>query len=142
MKVALRLMKQEAAKKSKIRTFGHGVKVLVVLPVIDYVVIFSHSWKDHMMHLAELFERLWKEKLAINLAKTEFAKAEVMFLGHNTGHGKMTLRNVKLRAIEEFLRPSSKKEGRPVPSTDTLIRLTKLILTLNNFSFNSSHFLQ
>eukprot|EP00061_Rhincodon_typus_P005998 g26165.t1 len=28
------------------------------------------------------------------------------------------------------------------PSTDTLIRFTELILTLNNFSFNSSHFLQ
>eukprot|EP00061_Rhincodon_typus_P004254 g22130.t1 len=27
------------------------------------------------------------------------------------------------------------------PSTDTLICLTELILTLNNFSFNSSHFL-
>eukprot|EP00061_Rhincodon_typus_P001998 g16349.t1 len=28
------------------------------------------------------------------------------------------------------------------PSTDTVIHLTKLVLTLNNFSFNSSHFLQ
>eukprot|EP00061_Rhincodon_typus_P017437 g46130.t1 len=28
------------------------------------------------------------------------------------------------------------------PSTDTLICLTKLVLTLNNFSFHSSHFLQ
>eukprot|EP00061_Rhincodon_typus_P013051 g39179.t1 len=28
------------------------------------------------------------------------------------------------------------------PFTDTLIRFTKLVLTLNNFSFNSSHFLQ
>eukprot|EP00061_Rhincodon_typus_P003029 g19111.t1 len=28
------------------------------------------------------------------------------------------------------------------PSTDTLIRLTELVLTLNNVSFNSSHFLQ
>eukprot|EP00061_Rhincodon_typus_P001462 g14865.t1 len=28
------------------------------------------------------------------------------------------------------------------PSTDTLIRLAELILTLNNFSFNSSYFLQ
>eukprot|EP00061_Rhincodon_typus_P006159 g26498.t1 len=28
------------------------------------------------------------------------------------------------------------------PSTDTLIRLTELVLTLKNFSFNSSHFLQ
>eukprot|EP00061_Rhincodon_typus_P016158 g44221.t1 len=28
------------------------------------------------------------------------------------------------------------------PSTNTFIRLTKLVHTLNNFSFNSSHFLQ
>eukprot|EP00061_Rhincodon_typus_P002403 g17469.t1 len=28
------------------------------------------------------------------------------------------------------------------PSADTLIRLAELVLTLNNFSFNSSHFLQ
>eukprot|EP00061_Rhincodon_typus_P002859 g18678.t1 len=28
------------------------------------------------------------------------------------------------------------------PSSDTLIRLTELVLTLNNFSFNVSHFLQ
>eukprot|EP00061_Rhincodon_typus_P001648 g15371.t1 len=28
------------------------------------------------------------------------------------------------------------------PSTNTLIYLTKLVLTLNNFSFNSSHILQ
>ena len=34
-----------------------------------------------MEHLAELFERLRKAKLVINLAKTEFAKAEVTFLG-------------------------------------------------------------
>eukprot|EP00061_Rhincodon_typus_P003126 g19355.t1 len=27
-------------------------------------------------------------------------------------------------------------------STDTVIRLTKLILSLNNYSFNSTHFLQ
>eukprot|EP00061_Rhincodon_typus_P019121 g9303.t1 len=28
------------------------------------------------------------------------------------------------------------------PSTDTLIRLAELVLTINNFSFNSSNFLQ
>eukprot|EP00061_Rhincodon_typus_P014390 g41379.t1 len=77
---------------------------------IDDLVIFSHSWKDHMENLAELFERLWEAKLAINLAKTESAKAEVTFLGHNIGHRRMTLRNMKMKAIEEFPRPSSKEE--------------------------------
>eukprot|EP00061_Rhincodon_typus_P002948 g18883.t1 len=33
-------------------------------------------------------------------------------------------------------------QAQPVLSTDILIRLTKLVLTLNNVSFNSSNFLQ
>eukprot|EP00061_Rhincodon_typus_P012584 g38412.t1 len=41
---------------------------------IDNLVIFSHSWKAHMVHLAELFEGQWKSKLVTNLAKTEFVK--------------------------------------------------------------------
>eukprot|EP00061_Rhincodon_typus_P001001 g13404.t1 len=43
-----------------------------------------------------------------------------------------------LKALRIFLscRPDQS------PSTDTLFRLTELVLTLNNFSFNSSHFLQ
>ncbi|XP_048461245.1 uncharacterized protein LOC125484857 [Rhincodon typus] len=43
-----------------------------------------------------------------------------------------------LKALRFFLsrRPDQS------PSTDTLIRLAELVLTLNNFSFNSSHFLQ
>eukprot|EP00061_Rhincodon_typus_P003247 g19624.t1 len=43
-----------------------------------------------------------------------------------------------LKALRFFLscRPNQSS------STNALIRLTELILTLNNFSFNSSHFLQ
>eukprot|EP00061_Rhincodon_typus_P009475 g33020.t1 len=37
---------------------------------------------------------------------------------------------------------ASRYSAQPVPSTNTLIRLTKLVLTLNDFSFNSSHFLK
>eukprot|EP00061_Rhincodon_typus_P012186 g37763.t1 len=37
---------------------------------------------------------------------------------------------------------SWKKRPEPFPSTTTLFRLAKFILTLNNFSFNSSHFHQ
>eukprot|EP00061_Rhincodon_typus_P003569 g20410.t1 len=43
-----------------------------------------------------------------------------------------------LKALRFFL---SRKPNQS-PSTDTHIRLTKLVLTLNNFSFNSFHFLQ
>ncbi|XP_059506800.1 uncharacterized protein LOC132210482 [Stegostoma tigrinum] len=55
-------------------------------------------------------ERLWKAKLVTNLAKTKFAKAEVMLLGHKIGHGRKTPRNPKMKPIEEFPRPSLKKD--------------------------------
>eukprot|EP00061_Rhincodon_typus_P004271 g22175.t1 len=44
------------------------------------------------------------------LKEWEFVKAEVMFLWHNIRHRWTTLRNVKIKAVEEFPRPSSKKE--------------------------------
>eukprot|EP00061_Rhincodon_typus_P000719 g12550.t1 len=45
---------------------------------------------------------------------------------------------IPLKALRFFLtrRPDQS------PSTDTLICFTELVLTLDNFSFNSSHFLQ
>ncbi|XP_059497483.1 uncharacterized protein LOC125449240 [Stegostoma tigrinum] len=63
-----------------------------------------------MVHLAELFERLQNAKLLINLAKTEFAKAEVMPLERNIGHRRMNLSGVKMKIIKEFPRSSLKKE--------------------------------
>ncbi|XP_072438985.1 uncharacterized protein [Chiloscyllium punctatum] len=43
-----------------------------------------------------------------------------------------------LQALRFFL----SRRPQQYPSTDTLIRLAELVLTLNNFSFESSHFLQ
>ncbi|MBB6707142.1 hypothetical protein H7E98_17940, partial [Proteus mirabilis] len=43
-----------------------------------------------------------------------------------------------LKALRFFL----SRRTNQYPSTDTLLRLTELVLTLNNFSFQSSHFLQ
>eukprot|EP00061_Rhincodon_typus_P006068 g26308.t1 len=43
-----------------------------------------------------------------------------------------------LRALHFFL----EQRPEPSPPTSTLLRLAELILTLNNFSFNSSHLLQ
>eukprot|EP00061_Rhincodon_typus_P012906 g38947.t1 len=119
-------MKQEADKKSKIHTFARGDKVLVLLPVVadPFKARFSGpnqiekklsqvnylvKMPDRKKLSAELFERLREAKLVISLAKPEFVKAEAMFLGH-IRHGRMTLTNVKTKAIEEFPRPSLKKE--------------------------------
>ena len=60
--------------------------------------------------MAEFFKRLQKAKLIRSSAKTEFAKAEVIFLGHSIGYRRMMPRNMKRMAREESPRPTSKKK--------------------------------
>lgn len=52
---------------------------------IDDLVIYSNTWKDHMYRIRELFKRLSKANLTVNLSKCEFAKAQITYLGHVVG---------------------------------------------------------
>eukprot|EP00061_Rhincodon_typus_P003882 g21207.t1 len=63
---------------------------------------------------------------------------DFQFPGHNTSSSLWSSNPSTLVSLDFFLshRPNQSR------STNTLIRLTKLVLTLNNFFFNSSHFLQ
>ncbi|KAL1250723.1 hypothetical protein QQF64_018519 [Cirrhinus molitorella] len=47
---------------------------------LDDVVVYSSSWSDHMNSLHEVFARLAKATLTVNLKKCEFRKAMVTYL--------------------------------------------------------------
>ena len=48
---------------------------------LDDVVIYSDTWSEHMQRTKALLERLVWARLTINLAKCEFARATVTYLG-------------------------------------------------------------
>ena len=77
---------------------------------IDDILVFSDTWSDHLAHLRDLLDRLTKAGLVANLAKCEFAKATVTYLGHEVGHGHVSPRQAKVQAIVDFPALSSKKE--------------------------------
>ncbi len=60
-------------------------KVLLGLPnceaYLDDIVVYSDVWKDHICSLEKLFTRLSDAQLTLNLAKCEFAKSVVTYLG-------------------------------------------------------------
>ena len=85
---------------------GHGNCVVY----LDDVLVFSNTWQEHLTHLRDLFGRLSKAGLVVNLAKCEFAKASVTYLGHEIGQGRVAPRSAKVQAIMDFPSPSSKKE--------------------------------
>ena len=77
---------------------------------IDDVIIYSDSWSDHLQRIRQLFDRLSKAKLTVNLAKTEFCHATVTFLGHLVGQGQVKPLEAKVNAISEFPVPKCKRQ--------------------------------
>ena len=63
-----------------------------------------------MTHMRQLFERLRQANLVVNLKKSEFAKAKVVYLGHVVGHGSVAPRQAKVEAIVDFPVPTNKRE--------------------------------
>ncbi|XP_048468921.1 collagen alpha-1(XVI) chain-like [Rhincodon typus] len=64
---------------------------------------------EHLEHLSELLDRFWEAGLVINLAKIEFAKAQVMSLCHVIAHGHMAPWDVKTKVIGGFPIPLTKR---------------------------------
>jgi len=77
---------------------------------IDDVLVTSETWGEHMETLRLVFERLSKANLTINLAKSEFGKASVTYLGHEIGLGVIKPRDAKVRSILDYPVPRNPKD--------------------------------
>lgn len=79
---------------------------------LDDIVVFTYSWTDHMQTLREVFKRLSKANLTLNLAKCEFGKATVTYLGKVVGHGQVRPVNAKVEAVLSYPTPTTRRELR------------------------------
>ena len=77
---------------------------------VDDVVVFSHSWEQHIHQLRDFLHRLQEAKLTVNLMKTEFCHAKVTFLGHVVGQGQVAPVSSKVEAIARFPVPIDKRD--------------------------------
>ncbi|GJR55959.1 Toll/interleukin-1 receptor domain-containing protein [Tanacetum coccineum] len=58
-----------------------------VVVYLDDIVVYSHTLKEHVLHLKEVFQVLRDNELYVKLEKCSFAQDEVVFLGHNIKDG-------------------------------------------------------
>lgn len=77
---------------------------------LDDVVIYSNTWEDHIHHIRQLFNPLAEAHLTINLARCEFARTTVTFLGKVVGQGQVQPLQTKVAALRQCPVPSTKKE--------------------------------
>lgn len=79
---------------------------------LDDLVLYSLSWTEHISLLRTVFARLAKANLTLNLAKCEFGKATVTYLGKEVGQGQVRPVEAKVTAIAEFPIPTTRRELR------------------------------
>ena len=77
---------------------------------LDDVVIYSDTWEEHLVRMTALLDRLAWARLTINLAKCEFARATVTYLGKVVGQGEVRPVGAKVAAIEVYPAPSTRAE--------------------------------
>ena len=77
---------------------------------VDDLIVYSQTWEQHIGQLRRLFEKLSQAKLTVNLVKSEFCQANVVYLGHVVGQGMVKPIKAKVEAIEKFPTPRTKKE--------------------------------
>lgn len=83
-----------------------------VVTFIDDVYIASESEEEHKEHVRIVFDRLKQNGLVINVAKCKFAQPEVEFLGYLVNSTGIKPLPSRVRAITEYVRPSTVKELR------------------------------
>lgn len=96
---------------------------------LDDVVVHSDTWEKHVAHIRALFLRLLEAQLTVNLAKCEFARATVTYLGKVVGQGQVQTVRAKVQAIDSFPPPASKRE---------LMRFLGMVGYYRNFCENFS----
>ncbi len=69
---------------------------------LDDVVVYSDTWSSHLEHIRALFSHLAEARLTVNLAKCEFARATVTYLGRVTGQGTMHPVQENIQAVARY----------------------------------------
>ena len=76
---------------------------------VDDIVIYSNSWSEQLKRLEAVFCRLAAANLTVNLAKSDFGLAKVIYLGHVVVLGNVTPVEAKIKCIVEYPIPENRK---------------------------------
>ena len=88
-----------------------GLRDLDVVNVyLDDIIVTGDLWEIHLDRLRNVFERLRNYDVTVNLAKCEFGKATVKYLGHEIGNGLVKPLECYIESIMNFSKPQTKKQ--------------------------------
>ena len=81
-----------------------------IVVYIDDICVFSNTWEDHLLHIKILFDIMRDSNLTLNLEKSVFANAEIVFLGFKIGRGTLLPKDRNVEAIQQLKTPVCKRD--------------------------------
>ena len=94
-----------AFQRCMLNTFSHLPGCSVVY--IDDIIIFSPNWKTHIDHIRAVLDALRVAGLTANPLKCVWGAHSLEYLGHYVGMGKVRVPEVRVRAMKDYVRPTS-----------------------------------
>ncbi|XP_037520478.1 uncharacterized protein LOC119397110 [Rhipicephalus sanguineus] len=79
---------------------------------LDDLLIASGSPDEHEVHLRSVFQRLAEHGILVNTDKTEFGVHKLTFLGHVISNSGIKPHPDKVKAVEQFPQPNTKRQLR------------------------------
>lgn len=89
-----------------------GLTWRTCLLYLDDIIIYSRSFSEHLSHLEEVFKRLGEANVKLNPKKCQFAKKEVLYLGHIVSTEGIKTNPETITAVQNFPRPKNVKDIR------------------------------
>ena len=79
---------------------------------LDDLVVYSHTWEEHLRHLKEILRQLQEAGLTAKPNKCRLAMGETPYMGYIVGRGLVKPEEAKVLAVRNFPCTTSKKEVR------------------------------
>ena len=72
-----------------------------VLVFFDDIIIYSHTWEEHIQHIEKILHILEEQKFYAKLSKCDFGLKEMLYLGHIIGVDGVRVHEEKICAIQD-----------------------------------------
>ena len=77
---------------------------------LDYIIIFSKTAEEHLLHIKKDFEKLRSAKLSMKLSKCHFFSKEIQYLGHILSTKGICPLPSKTHTIQKMHPPTTQKQ--------------------------------
>ena len=76
---------------------------------IDDVLVYFSSWEEHLVHLRRVLAALKKAGLTAKPSKCVWGATSLECLGHKIGNGVVSVPEVRVKALRDYIRPTNQK---------------------------------